>query len=934
MRVFFTFWGAFLVFALACRVLGVGVPAGTTIELVAQGTYTNLLNQQMTAVPATASLIVAQVAGVAIDYDRSPVKVQPGKDVYIPLKIINLGNGNDAFNLTTTSGRNWNVGIVYDDNADGIHQDSEQWVITVAGLMIADGYTACFAKISVPPDATSGDLIRVNAQSRFDPVGATASAEIELIVPDGPTVRIINPTAESSFQTTSPKISISGTASCELPIKSVMWSTDTGSEGTCVGAESWAASDIPLRPGANVITVTVTDALGRTATDSLSVEFTDVGAPTVTITGPTEEPIYHTESNSIILSGNASDDVRVVSVIWSNDRGGSGTCAGTDSWTANVTLQPGRNEVTVTATDESGNSGKDVLIVNYSVDTTVPTVQITTPTSESTYTTNNGTIAIGGTASDDTGIASVIWSNDRGGSGTCAGTTNWIASNIRLSIGQNVITVTATDFFGKTNTDVITVTYTGIRAPEIEITGPTTGSTYSTADLTVSISGTAAHDAGIRRVYWSNNRGGSGVCIGTTVWSATVSLKTGQNVIVVTAESVVGTTSTDTLVVTRTSPEVTITGPTTSNTYTTDRSPLTITGTASDDVGIISVSWSNDRGESGKCSGTTSWTAVGIPLASGQNIITVTATDASGNTGTDVLVVIYTPVEQTPPDTTPPALLITYPTSEPTCARNCPKATVRGTVIDSGGIETVTWINETTNATGNCTLVGSSWSTGEIVLVQGENNIKVTARDTAGNAQTDTITITYIETLPGNAWLGLAMVSLPIIPDNTDPKVTTGFAGNGWCAFITLSNAYAVYPDKATWLEPAEQTPGRGFWAYFESASLPYGTIPPQNQPSTIRLHPGWNLIGTPFINEVTWDLSKITVREPGSEAKPLGEMGTVAAGYLWGWQQDPIDPGNGSYYLVYDAALVPGVENKMKPWRGYWIKAYKECDLILPPPQ
>lgn len=933
MRLFFTFWGAFLVFALACRVLGVGVPAGTTIELVAQGNYTNLLNQPMTAIPATVSLTVAQVAGVTIDYDRSPVKVQPGKDVYVPLKITNLGNGNDAFNLTAASERNWNVAIVYDDNADGIHQDSEQWIITVAGLMIADGYTACFAKISVPPDATSGDLIRVNAQSQFDPVGATASAEIELTVPDGPTVQIVNPTAESSFQTTSPTISISGSASCELPIKSVTWSTDAGSEGTCAGTDSWAASDIPLQPGTNVITVTVTDALGRTATDSLSVKFTDVGAPTITITEPTEDPIYYTESNSIILSGTASDDVRIDSVRWSNDRGGSGACTGTDSWTANVTLQPGRNEITVTATDEAGNSGNDVLIVNYSADTTAPTVQITTPTSEATYTTNNGTIAIGGTASDDTGIASISWSSDRGGSGVCIGTTNWIASNIGLSIGQNVITVTATDCFGKTNTDVITVTYTGIRAPEVEITSPTTSPTYSTAELTLRISGTAAHDAGIRRVSWSNNRGGSGACTGTTTWSATVSLFPGQNVIVVMAESTVGTTSTDTLVVTRTSPEVTITGPTTNNTYTTNRSPLTITGTALDDVGISSVTWSNDRGGSGKCSGTTSWTATGIPLASGQNIITVTATDASGNTGTDVLVVTYTPVEQTPPDTTPPALSITYPTSEPTCARNCPKATVGGTVADSGGVAAVTWINETTNATGNCTLLGSSWSTGEIALAQGENIIRVIARDTAGNAQTDTITITYIETLPDEAWTGLAMVSLPIIPDNTDPKVTAGFADDGWCTFITLSNVYAVYPDKATWLEPAEQTPGRGFWAYFESASLPYGTIPPQDQPATIRLHPGWNLIGTPFINEVTWDLSKITVREPGSEAKPLGEMETVAASYLWGWQQDPTDPRTGSYYLVYDAAFVPGVENKMKPWRGYWIKAYKECDLILPPP-
>lgn len=924
-----------MVFALACRVLGVGVPAGTTIELVAQGSYTNVLNQPMTAIPAAVSLTVAQVAGVGIDYDQAPIEAQPGSDVYVPLKIVNLGNGNDSFNLAATSSRNWNVCFVYDDNADGIHQDSEQWVITVAGLMIADGYTACFAKVSVPPDADSGDVIKVEAESQFDPAGAKALAEIELTVPDGPAVQITNPTTESNFQTTSPTISISGTASCELPIRSVTWSTDKGAEGTCTGTESWAASDIMLQPGTNVITVTVTDSLGRTATDSLNVTFTDVGAPLITITGPTAEPTYHTEANPITISGTASDDVKVSSVTWSNDRGGSGVCTGTTSWTASVPLQPGQNSITVTATDDAGNSGTDVLIVNYVTDTAAPTVQITTPTSEATYTTNNGSLTIGGTASDDVGIASVSWSNNRGGSGKCIGTTKWTASGIGLSIGQNVITVTATDHFGKTATDVITVTYTGAQAPKVEITSPTTNSTYSTAALALSISGTAAHDAGINTVSWSNNRGGSGMCTGTTSWSATaIPLWPGQNVIVITAKSAAGTTGTDTLIVTRTSPEVTITGPTTNNTYTTNRSPLTITGTAWDDVGINTVTWSNDRGGSGKCSGTTFWTATGISLASGQNIITVTATDADGNKGTDVLVVTYNPVEQSTPDTTPPTLSITSPTNEPSCVRNCPKVTVSGTVADEGGIAAVTWVNETTNAKGNCTVAGNSWSTGEIALATGENKITVTAQDAAGNSQTATITITYVEALPGDAWTGLAMVSLPIIPDNTDPKVTAGFSGNGWCAFITLSNTYAVYPDTATWLEPADQTPGRGFWAYFESASQPYGTIPPQDRPATIRLHPGWNLIGTPFIKEVVWDLSTITVREPGSEAKPLGEMETVAASYLWGWQQDPNDPRTGSYYLVYDATLAPGIENKLKPWRGYWIKAYKECDLILPPPK
>ena len=72
----------------------------------------------------------------------------------------------------------------------------------------------------------------------------------------------------------------------------------------------------------------------------------------------------------------------------------------------------------------------------------------------------------------------------------------------------------------------------------------------------------------------------------------------------------------------------------------------------------------NDRGGSGTATGTTSWSVSGIVLLSGQNVLTVTARDAAGNTSTDTLTVTYTP-----PDTTPPTVTITTPTSDRRTAR-------------------------------------------------------------------------------------------------------------------------------------------------------------------------------------------------------------------------------------------------------------------------
>jgi hypothetical protein len=90
-------------------------------------------------------------------------------------------------------------------------------------------------------------------------------------------------------------------------------------------------------------------------------------------------------------------------------------------------------------------------------------------------------------------------------------------------------------------------------------------------------------------------------------------------------------------------PSITFATPTSDATYdngSTDK--ITIGGTATGDS-LISVTWSNDSGGSGTCTGTTSWSQADIQLYAGTNVITVTATDQQNNTSTDTLTVTYTP---------------------------------------------------------------------------------------------------------------------------------------------------------------------------------------------------------------------------------------------------------------------------------------------------
>ncbi len=123
-----------------------------------------------------------------------------------------------------------------------------------------------------------------------------------------------------------------------------------------------------------------------------------------------------------------------------------------------------------------------------------------------------------------------------------------------------------------------------------------------------------------------------------------------------------GTTGSDATVTVldNVNPSISITAPTSNDTYSlTDvNNVLTISGTASDNTSVSSVAYSVDTGDSGNAVGTTTWSA-DVSLVSGDNVITVTVTDSSGNTSTDTLTVSYSV-----PDTTAPAITSKSPSGE------------------------------------------------------------------------------------------------------------------------------------------------------------------------------------------------------------------------------------------------------------------------------
>ena len=97
------------------------------------------------------------------------------------------------------------------------------------------------------------------------------------------------------------------------------------------------------------------------------------GGPVVTITSPTDAPSIAIESPIVTLAGTASDpDGSIAGVTWSTSRGYSGVASGTTQWFASdISLLPGSNVVTVTATDDDGRTRQATLDITVSAYTSL-----------------------------------------------------------------------------------------------------------------------------------------------------------------------------------------------------------------------------------------------------------------------------------------------------------------------------------------------------------------------------------------------------------------------------------------------------------------------------------------------------------------------------------------------------------------------------------
>lgn len=295
------------------------------------------------------------------------------------------------------------------------------------------------------------------------------------------------------------------------------------------------------------------------ADDSAGVEILrlgDVSQPLIKIEEPTIDGALTVSAEGIDLVGTASDAQGLTRVFWSSDRGGSGLAQGTTNWTViGIPLLEGTNVITVSAEDTNGNVATDTITVTAAIpDVTVPVIGITGPRLQKQFTVSQPEVRLSGIATDDWGIASINWTNERGGEGEIELVDGgWEAGEMTLLEGPNPITVTATDAAGNLSEDSVVIFYTPPdgEAPTVTIDFPTLDPTYTTEVGTISLSGESADDQFVQTVAWSSSRGASGTASGTAPWSVNdIVLLPGLNVLDVTATDASDNETTDTLSVT------------------------------------------------------------------------------------------------------------------------------------------------------------------------------------------------------------------------------------------------------------------------------------------------------------------------------------------------------------------------------------------------
>ncbi len=455
---------------------------------------------------------------------------------------------------------------------------------------------------------------------------------------------------------TEPHLTVSGSitdpdGNCELatvslklndtePVAAVVTAATEGCEFT---------GDVTLALGENLLVATVTDERGAEASASGGVTLSDAVPPVVTITDPTGPQV--TEA-TFTVSGTATDNVGVAGVQLVITDGPTYAVLGSElgengEWSVEVTLPGlGSHTLTAQAKDQADLLSEEATLTLELVDVNAPLVEIT-EVSDGTTTVNppddlevhKPDVTIKGSIHDDFGDENLTLGYTLNGSAAQSlsydplfGSFEFAAT---LTLGDNTLVFTAADANGNTGDTTVVIRYSDTTKPVIAVLSPDplVHETEQTLVFTVTDDVSGVEEMTPRVQLNGGIEQSPGFNEDTQQFSLPLSLSLGDNEILIR----VSDTSNNEAELTGTviledinAPVLLLDSP--EHRLDTLEDSVLVSGTVSDDIGLATpplvlvcgeTSLTPDLEDDGTFS-------VNFPLALGENLLRITATDLGG----------------------------------------------------------------------------------------------------------------------------------------------------------------------------------------------------------------------------------------------------------------------------------------------------------------
>ena len=624
--------------------------------------------------------------------------------------IIDMG---ETFHLNGTSSGD-NVGVV-------------NWTWSVEGPGVNETYYGPEANHTFPDAGVYAIILNVtDAAGNWDSNGImvtvrdtqlpVANAGNDVTVDEG-TLVVLNATASTD----------------NVGIDTYMWSFFYD------GRLRWIPSPSPTYsftfdiPGIYTITLNVTDAMVNVGTDQLIITVLDITPP---VANAGENMVVDQHTTVTFSSPMSSDNVAIVDITWTFEYDGEErVLTGTGSeFTFDL---PGVYTVTLVVSDAAGHTVSDTLIIT--VEDTTPPVAVA---GEDVQVKVGGTVRFNGSASSDNlVIVEHMWMIDHVGEPqTHFGPILVVTFE---NLGEYYVTLVVTDVAGNTGNDTLIVTVVDDEGP-VAVAGD---------DITIDqgqrldLDGSGSSDnVGVVEWSWSLDDGGTVVTLSGPNPNYVFN-DAGGFIVELMVTDASGNSATDTIIVTvrDTTPPVADAG----NNIAMDQHEMaSFDGTGStDNVAVMNWTWSfSYDGTDHVLYGSTS---TFILDRVGTYDVTLEVRDEFGNLGSDTVTVSVA-------DITAPLAVAGL---DPTVNRG-EEVTLAGSAsTDNVGVVSWTWTFETPDGP----IIRSGETFNWTFHWRGDNQIRLTVTDGAGNENSTMGTIVVLDTTHGDGpsiWVDVAIIAV------------------------------------------------------------------------------------------------------------------------------------------------------------------------------